>query len=65
MAVEVSIKVSNPEQAYTQKWLHMPEDGALAMSKSDEKLAAYVEEAVRNFRGNVDDIDIKFRMSGW
>lgn len=65
MAVELSIKVSNPEQSYIQKWLHMPDQGALAMSKTDTQLQSYVEEAVKNFKGNVDDIDIKMKMNGW
>ena len=53
--VEVKVKVSNDEQKYSQKF---PCYDSITISKDDPTLAKMVEEAIRNFKGDVDDVKV-------
>ena len=55
--VEVKVKVSNDEQKYTQKF---PCYEAICISKDDPTLAKMVEEAIKNFKGDVDEVKVTF-----
>ena len=55
--VEVKVKVSNEEQKYTQKF---PCYQPISISKDDPTLAKMVEETLKNFKGDVDDVKILF-----
>lgn len=53
---EITVKVSNPEQRYSQKFL---EYTPLTLSHDDPKLKAFVEQTVRDFKGQVEDVVVK------
>ena len=58
--VEVKVKVSNDEQKYTKKYLCYE---TIELSKSDAKLSFMVDEAVKEFKGPVEDVNVTFNMS--
>lgn len=61
MTIELSVRVSNAEQRYTHKFLCY-EDENILLSKGDETLKKYVQEAVNNFKGDVDSVRLTFKM---
>jgi hypothetical protein len=59
--IELSVKVSNSEQHYTQKFLIHQE--GLSLSHDDPELARMVNEAIANFKGSVDDVLVKVKFT--
>jgi hypothetical protein len=57
--IEVSVKVSNSEQSYTQKFLVYE---SFSLSHDDPDLKKMVDEAIANFKGNVEDVNVKIKM---
>lgn len=52
---EIKVKVSNDEQRYSQKFAcYEP----ITISKDDPTLAQMVEEAMKNFKGNVEEVKV-------
>lgn len=60
--IEVSVKVSNSELSLTEKYL---EYQAFSLSKDDPKLSKMVEDTVKKFKGDVEDIRIVAKMNSW
>lgn len=60
--IEITVKVSNEEQKYSQKFLCYDN---LTISHDDPKLKGYVNEAIENFKdaGSIDDVVVKFSYS--
>ena len=58
--IELSIKVSNSEQALTYK--HLIHEEGLCLSKDDPTLSALVLKAIEDFKGAVDDVIVKIKM---
>lgn len=54
-ACVVWVSVSNQEQKYKQKFIHI---GELTVSRRDADLYNLVKEALGNFKGDVDGIKI-------
>lgn len=55
--IEITVKVSNSEQKFTQKFL---EYETLTISHDDPKLKAFVDQTVANFHGLVEEVTVKF-----
>ncbi len=58
-AVEVKVRISNPEQKYTKKELCYE---AISMSKDDAQLLKIVEGAIKDFKGPVEDVNVTLNM---
>lgn len=58
--LEISVRVSNEEQSYTKKYLEYSED--LVMNHDDPRLAAFVQQAIGEFKGTVDDVTVRVKM---
>lgn len=58
--VEITVRVSNDEQRFTQKFLSYEEH--VGCSKSDPILSPMVEEAIKNFKGTVEEVHVKLTM---
>ena len=60
--VEIKIIVSNEEQKFVQKHLCYER---ISLSRSDEIIASLVDSMLKDFKGNVDEIDLvcKFKWS--
>lgn len=61
MTIELAVRVSNEEQKYTHKFLCY-EDEQIVLSKGDEKLQKYVNEAIEKFKGPVDGVRLTLKM---
>ncbi len=63
--IEISVKVSNEEQTLVQKYIHYPLVGkpetSLMISHDDSELARLVNEAISKFKGQADDVIVKFK----
>ena len=58
-ATEVRIKISNPEQKYTKKELcYEP----ITLSKEDPGLLAMFEQALKEFKGPVEEVSVVLSM---
>lgn len=55
--VEVKVKVSNDEQKYIQKF---PCYEPITISKEDPVLDKMVQEAIKNFKGIVEEVKVTF-----
>jgi hypothetical protein len=55
-AVEVTVKISNDEQRYSQKFLTYE---SVLISSEDPRLKEMVASARENFKGVADDIVVK------
>jgi hypothetical protein len=55
--VEVKVKVSNEEQKYTQKF---PCYESITISRDDPVLSKMVEDTLKNFKGDVDEVRVVF-----
>jgi len=55
--VEVKVKVANEEQKYTQMF---PCYEKITISKDDPILSKMVEEAIKNFKGIVEEVKVTF-----
>lgn len=58
--LEISVKVSNEEQAYTKKHLEYAED--VVLSHEDPRLAEFVKQAMDEFKGTVEDVVVRVKM---
>lgn len=56
-AVEVTVRVSNDEQKFIQKFLLY---SSFTVSHEDPVLKNCVDETVKNFKGEVEDVVVKF-----
>lgn len=71
MSIEISVKVSNDEQKLVKKFLFYPQkagnglEKSLFLSKDDPELRNMVEDAVKSFKGDVDDVSLTIKMNGW
>jgi hypothetical protein len=54
-ATEVKIKISNPDQKYIKKYLSYE---PLTISKEDPGMMAMVEQALKEFKGEVEEISV-------
>lgn len=59
--IEVSIKVSDDSSSLVKK--HLLHEEGLSLSHDDAILAAWVNEAIEEFKGNVDDVVIKTKFT--
>ena len=55
---EISIKLSNEEQSFTQKFLSYDQ---IQLTHTDPTLQDYVRQTKEAFKGNVDDCVIKIK----
>jgi hypothetical protein len=58
--LEIKILISNEEESYIQKHLVYDED--VTLCKEDPKLQKLVNDAIKNFKGNVDDVILRIKM---
>jgi hypothetical protein len=58
--VEIKVKVSNPEQRYVKKFLCYDK---VNVDKKDMILSKFVQEAMDDFKGDVDDVNVNINMS--
>jgi hypothetical protein len=56
---EIAVKISNSEQRYVQKFLCYDN---FTISQDDEVLKKMVQDAINNFKGNVDAVSVKISM---
>lgn len=59
--IEVTIRISNDEQNYNQKFLLHHE--GLSLSKEDPELLRMVNETLANFKGHVEDVLVKIKFT--
>ena len=58
--IELTIKVSNEEKRMTKK--HAIYDPQIAVSRDDVTLIALVDEAIKEFNSDVDDVKLIITM---
>jgi hypothetical protein len=59
--IEVTVKISNDETRYSKKYLIHQE--GLVISKDDKTLKAYVDQAISEFQGTIEDVVIKIKFT--
>ncbi len=59
MCVEITVSIRDSERNYKQKFLVYD---PITLNAPDPQLSALIQEAVKNFNGQPDDIRIRFNM---
>ena len=60
--IELAVKVNNVYQKYIQRFDIDPAFDKISLDRNDPKLIECVETTVKNFKGDVDDVQVTVKM---
>lgn len=55
--IDISVKIKGEDSSYTKRLLEY--DADVTMSRDDPTLKALVEEAMKEFKGHIEDVIVK------
>lgn len=59
--IEITVKISNDEKTLRKRLLH---EGDLTLSREDPFIISLIQEAMKEFQDEVDDVVVTCRMTG-